>query len=98
MPITCAITRSGIATASSGVFHQTYLPANGFNASRSIGPMVRTSARFFELGLNGLSAFPRVDEPHAQALEIPGVAGHQRRVVVRSEERRVGKECRSRWS
>src|SRR2546430_3809321 len=34
------------------------------------------------------------------ALEIVTVASRDRRVVyiVRSEERRVGKECRSRWS
>jgi hypothetical protein len=35
MFITCAITRWGIATASSGDFHQMYLLAQGFNASQS---------------------------------------------------------------
>src|SRR5690554_2761309 len=31
--MTCAITRSGMATASSGVFHQMYLLASGFKSS-----------------------------------------------------------------
>ena len=29
---------------------------------------------------------------------VKGYMGHERETLVRSEERRVGKECRSRWS
>src|SRR2546425_11708616 len=31
-------------------------------------------------------------------VEAPGFARQEQRITVRSEERRVGKECRSRWS
>jgi len=40
MFMTYAITRSGMATASSGVFHQMYLLASGFNDSGLIWIMV----------------------------------------------------------
>ena len=41
--MTCAITRSGMVTDSSGVFHQMYLLANCVEALRSIWPMALLS-------------------------------------------------------
>ena len=62
---------------------------------RAMARVLRRSVVIFGLGivLNGLPAFDWA------TLRIPGVL--QRIAVcylVRSEERRVGKECRSRWS
>src|SRR5258708_40064028 len=37
-------------------------------------------------------------EPHTHAIWLRGVEGLEQPVDIRSEERRVGKECRSRWS
>ena len=46
--------------------------------------------------------FPNGYDIHAEGLIIPPIKvfdrGRERKDVVRSEERRVGKECRSRWS
>src|SRR5687767_16019283 len=46
------------------------------------------------LDLDGVFAFRTLDDTRA----LLGRAGTGTRAVVRSEERRVGKECRSRWS
>src|SRR2546427_13289688 len=45
-----------------------------------------------------VAVFPRpADLDHRRAAEL-AAPDHQRAVQKRSEERRVGKECRSRWS
>src|SRR5260370_8096843 len=37
-------------------------------------------------------------EEYGKGAETPSIAGPEEQVEERSEERRVGKECRSRWS
>ena len=44
--------------------------------------------------LRRIQALVRVDDPHQDG----NADGHRRGEAERSEERRVGKECRSRWS
>ena len=53
--------------------------------------------RVYEIGIIPVIAFNSVDEaiPLCKALMDGGLPAAE---VTRSEERRVGKECRSRWS
>src|SRR5260370_32460498 len=62
-----------------------------------------------EYVLHVASPFPAADPEHEEDVIVPARDGALRvlraahdagvkRVVLRSEERRVGKECRSRWS
>ena len=39
-----------------------------------------------------------LDEPSVVAIRMDGGPNSKRVILLRSEERRVGKECRSRWS
>src|ERR1022692_2969578 len=57
-----------------------------------VGPIASSVA---ELGTNGLFAIASLQDPIHGSREI-----HHRSPgdTIRSEERRVGKECRSRWS
>ena len=68
-----------------------------------------TGNLLFHAGLHGIArsvAKPRIaaelqrlglaERAHDKAAQLSG--GNRRRVELRSEERRVGKECRSRWS
>src|SRR3712207_7430970 len=48
-----------------------------------------------DLGLPGVAAYEDRHPPEAGVESTHRVAGRE---VLRSEERRVGKECRSRWS
>jgi len=55
-----------------------------------------------DLKLPGMTYAAFVRSPHAharvKAIDVTRAKAHPGVIAVRSEERRVGKECRSRWS
>ena len=67
----------------------------------SVGVLLRSRTETFGLPLElvaGVDGLARViTSPHIQKTGL-ALAGFHEYLKVRSEERRVGKECRSRWS
>ena len=49
-------------------------------------------------GARGIAHIGVIEELLCHNFEITSIAGSSMGAMVRSEERRVGKECRSRWS
>src|SRR2546421_12814353 len=61
-------------------------------------PAMHARVTFFETTAKSVASFEHADAPFATDAGVPLFGPTPEGIVGRSEERRVGKECRSRWS
>ena len=65
-----------------------------FKLVEAVGGRAMSAKEYYGYALPGLEAYGRLLSPS----EVGCSLSHARAYAERSEERRVGKECRSRWS
>ena len=77
-------------------------PRRPRKSRRSCGEIILLAIAALAFSFLGAGVFALIqgglDEPPANSGEIESLRNEIRALLLRSEERRVGKECRSRWS